>query len=62
MQRIAEIRLDCDADTVLLKVDQRGGIACHIGRRLCFYKKLRYGRWEEVDPVLKAPEDIYKTD
>jgi phosphoribosyl-AMP cyclohydrolase len=62
VQRVAEIRLDCDADTVLLKVDQRGGIACHTGRRLCFYKKLRHGRWLEVDPVLKAPEDIYKTD
>ena len=62
VQRIAEIRLDCDADTVLLKVDQRGGIACHTGRRHCFYKKLRDGRWESVDPVLKAPGDIYKAD
>jgi phosphoribosyl-AMP cyclohydrolase len=62
VQRITEIRLDCDADTVLLKVDQRGGIACHTGRRRCFYKKLRDGRWQDVDPVLKAPEDIYKAD
>ncbi|TDJ17195.1 MAG: phosphoribosyl-AMP cyclohydrolase [Gammaproteobacteria bacterium] len=62
VQRITEIRLDCDADAVLLKVDQRGGIACHTGRRRCFYKKLRDGRWEDVDPVLKAPEDIYKAD
>lgn len=62
VQRITEIRLDCDADAVLLKVDQRGGIACHTGRRRCFYKKLRDGRWQDVDPVLKAPEDIYKAD
>ncbi len=62
VQRVAEIRLDCDADTVLLKVDQRGGIACHTGRRCCFYKKLRDGRWDSVDPVLEAPENIYKED
>ncbi len=60
VQRVAEIRLDCDADTVLLKVDQRGGIACHTGRRFCFYKKLRNGRWESVEPVLEAPESIYR--
>jgi phosphoribosyl-AMP cyclohydrolase len=60
VQRVAEVRLDCDADTVLLKVEQRGGIACHTGRRHCFYKKLRDRRWESVDPVLEDPEKIYK--
>ena len=62
VQRVAEIRLDCDADTLLLKVDQRGGIACHTGRRRCFFRKLQDGRWESVEPVLKDPETIYKED
>jgi phosphoribosyl-AMP cyclohydrolase len=62
VQRVTEIRLDCDADTLLLKVDQRGGIACHTGRRRCFFKKLRDGRWESVDPVLEDPETIYRKD
>ena len=60
VQRVTEIRLDCDADTVLLRVDQRGGIACHTGRKCCFYRKLRNGRWESVEPVLEAPESIYR--
>ena len=62
VQRIAEIRLDCDADTLLLKVDQHGGIACHTGRRCCFYKALRDGQWESVDPVLEDPDTIYSRD
>lgn len=60
VQRVSEIRLDCDADTLLLKVDQRGGIACHTGRRRCFFKLLRDGHWQTVDPVLENPETIYK--
>ena len=60
VQRVTEIRLDCDADTLLLKVDQRGGIACHTGRRHCFFKKFQDGRWESVEPVLEDPEKIYK--
>lgn len=60
LQRVADIRLDCDGDTLLLKVDQKGGIACHTGRRSCFYQSLRDGRWESVDPVIKSPESIYK--
>jgi len=60
VQRVTEIRLDCDADTVLLKVEQRGGIACHTGRKCCFYRKLRDGRWESVEPVLESPESIYR--
>ncbi|MFM2186258.1 MAG: phosphoribosyl-AMP cyclohydrolase [Burkholderiaceae bacterium] len=62
-QAVHEIRLDCDADVVLLKVTQRGhdpGIACHTGRHSCFYSVLRDGRWESVDPVLKDPESIYR--
>lgn len=59
-QRVHEIRIDCDNDVVLLKVDQIGGIACHTGRHHCFFKKLDSGQWKTVEPVLKDPADIYK--
>lgn len=60
-QRIREIRIDCDNDVVLLKIEQVGGIACHTGRRSCFFQKyLADGSWSAVDPVLKDPKDIYK--
>ena len=60
-QKVREIRIDCDNDVVLLKIEQVGGIACHTGRRSCFFQKYYAdGRWEAVDPVLKAPKDIYK--
>ena len=58
-QRVVELRLDCDADAVLLKVEQAGGIACHTGRESCFFRKLENGRWIETDPVLKDPAKIY---
>lgn len=58
-QVIRDIRLDCDNDVVLLKVDQKGGIACHTGRRSCFYRSLENGQWVEKDPVLKDPNRIY---
>ncbi|MDX1633314.1 MAG: phosphoribosyl-AMP cyclohydrolase [Marinobacter sp.] len=58
-QLIAEIRLDCDADVILLKVEQKGGIACHTGRRSCFYQRLQDGEWVTTDPVLRDPESIY---
>jgi phosphoribosyl-AMP cyclohydrolase len=63
VQQVHEIRLDCDADVVLLKVTQRGhepGIACHTGRHSCFYRRLDDAGWREVDPVLKDPERIYR--
>jgi len=60
VQTVREIRLDCDADAVLLRVDQAGGIACHTGRERCFYRRLEGGRWIETDPVLKAPHEIYQ--
>ena len=60
-QRVREIRLDCDNDVILLAVEQVGGIACHTGRERCFYRKLVDGRWQPVEPVLKAPEEIYRT-
>lgn len=61
MQTVHEIRLDCDADVIVLQVKQRGGIACHTGRESCFYRVLKDGEWQTVDPVLKNPEQIYKS-
>ena len=58
-QVLRDIRLDCDADVVLLKVEQKGGIACHTGRRSCFYRTLKDGQWVIADPVLKDPNTIY---
>jgi phosphoribosyl-AMP cyclohydrolase len=63
IQKVHEIRLDCDADVVLLKVTQLGhepGIACHTGRHSCFFNLYRDGQWQVVEPVLKDPERIYK--
>jgi phosphoribosyl-AMP cyclohydrolase len=59
LQRIREIRLDCDADAIVLLVEQIGGIACHTGRVSCFFRRLTDGAWETLDPVLKDPKDIY---
>lgn len=63
-QRVHEIRLDCDEDVLLLKVEQVGNLACHTGRHSCFFQKLditsEQPTWVEVDPVLKNPDDIYK--
>ncbi|MBM3367463.1 MAG: phosphoribosyl-AMP cyclohydrolase [Betaproteobacteria bacterium] len=58
-QKVRELRLDCDADTILLLVEQVGGIACHTGRASCFYRRLDKGKWVETDPVLKDPTAIY---
>ena len=59
VQEVREIRLDCDFDTVLLLVEQRGGIACHTGRESCFYLRRTAAGWEEADPVIKDPATIY---
>ena len=59
VQKLVELRMDCDADAVLLRVAQEGGIACHTGRESCFYRKLEDGRWVTTDPVLKDPSAIY---
>ena len=60
VQAVRELRLDCDGDVVLLKVEQAGGVACHTGRHSCFFRRLEDGRWVVVDPVLKDPESIYR--
>lgn len=59
VQQLRELRIDCDADTVLMKVEQLGGIACHTGRRSCFYQLLDNGAWRITDEVVKDPEDMY---
>ena len=59
-QKVVEIRTDCDNDVVLLKIEQIGGIACHTGRKSCFYQRLDEGCWTPADPVLKDPKEIYK--
>jgi len=59
VQKIREIRLDCDNDAILLVVEQSGGIACHTGRRRCFFQRLESGTWRAVEPVLKDPKAIY---
>ena len=55
VQKVVEVRLDCDADTVLLRVESVAGVACHTGRRRCFFNRLEKGRWVETDPVIAAP-------
>ena len=59
-QQIDGIYLDCDGDVLILSVEQIGGIACHTGRRSCFFRKLTNGSWQDVEPVLKDPAEIYK--
>ena len=59
VQRVREIRLDCDNDAILLLVEQEGGIACHTGRRRCFFQRLEDGAWRAVEPVIKDPKAIY---
>jgi phosphoribosyl-ATP pyrophosphohydrolase/phosphoribosyl-AMP cyclohydrolase len=59
VQRVRELRLDCDNDAILLLVEQVGGIACHTGRERCFFQKLEQDQWQAVEPVLKDPETIY---
>lgn len=61
MQKLHEVRLDCDEDALLIRVEQVGGIACHTGRKHCFFHRYENGNWVEVDPVIKNPSEIYKT-
>ena len=59
VQVVKDVRLDCDNDTLLLLVEQQGGIACHTGRERCFYQQLRGDRWVAVEPVIKSEQEIY---
>ena len=59
IQYLKDIRLDCDNDVILLKVEQQGGVACHTGRESCFYQQLQQEKWVAVDPVLKDPATLY---
>ncbi len=60
VQRVCEIRVDCDADVILLGVEQVGGIACHTGRRRCFFRVLRDGEWQTDEEIIKNPDEIYR--
>ena len=59
VQRVVELRMDCDSDAILLRVEQAGGISCHTGRERCFFSKLEQGKWVPTDPVLRDPSEIY---
>ena len=58
-QQIIEIFTDCDQDVILLKVNQKGGIACHTGRANCFFNKLENDKWISISEVIKDPKEIY---
>ena len=58
-QQIIEIYTDCDQDTIMLKVNQKGGIACHTGRANCFFNKLENNEWVSIAEVIKDPKEIY---
>jgi len=60
VQKVRELRLDCDEDVILLCVEQVGGIACHTGRHNCFFQKYADGKWVVTDPVIKDPNEIYR--
>ena len=62
-QKVLDMRLDCDNDVLLLKVEQLGhdpSIACHTGRHSCFFQRLEAGAWQAVEPVLQDPDTIYR--
>jgi len=60
VQKLKDLRLDCDADAILLSVEQVGGIACHTGRERCFYRQYQDDQWVETEVVLKNPDELYK--
>ena len=61
VQKVREIRLDCDEDVIVLQVEQAGGVACHTGRHRCFFRMLKDGKWQVTDAIIKSPQEIYKT-
>jgi phosphoribosyl-AMP cyclohydrolase len=60
IQELIELRLDCDSDDILMKVNQIENIACHTGRQSCFYRLFKDGKWKDFDKVIKDPKDIYR--
>jgi phosphoribosyl-AMP cyclohydrolase len=60
LQQVEEIRIDCDADVVLLRIRQIGGISCHTGRRRCFFRVLKNNEWLIDEEIIKNPEEIYQ--
>lgn len=60
IQKLYELRTDCDQDVILMQVEQLGGIACHTGRESCFYLRQQDNEWQSTDPVIKDPNSIYK--
>ena len=60
IQELIELRLDCDSDVIMMKVNQIGNIACHTRRQSCFYRIFKDGEWEDFDEVIKDPKDIYR--
>jgi phosphoribosyl-AMP cyclohydrolase len=62
VQKLHEVRLDCDADVIVLRVEQVGGIACHTGRESCFYRVLQEGAWKVVEAVIQDPRVIYSAE
>ncbi|HKO87222.1 MAG TPA: phosphoribosyl-AMP cyclohydrolase [Burkholderiales bacterium] len=61
-QRVLEIRMDCDADVILLQIEQIGGVACHTGRERCFFRRLVDDQWIVTEAPLKDPQDMYKNE
>ena len=59
IQKLVDVYLDCDNDTLCYKVEQIGGIACHTGRESCFFRRLSNGNWEDSEPILKDPAELY---
>jgi len=62
VQKLLDIRLDCDGDTLLLSVEQVGGVACHTGRADCFYRALNEQGWYDAEDVLVDPEKLYSNE
>jgi len=60
VQKLVDVYLDCDNDTVCYRVEQFGGVACHTGRESCFFQRLENGSWQTVDPVLTDPSVLYR--
>jgi len=60
VQELSELRIDCDADVILMQVKQLGGIACHTGRRRCFFRVLKDGEWQVDEEIIKNPDEIYQ--